>query len=56
MGLIGYGVESLLDQFVGLLTSLEQEIANGEVIHLGIDETAIGIIRSADNGFSPDVE
>ena len=44
MGLIGNGVEGLLDARMRLGGALEEEVADGEVIDLGIDEAAVGII------------
>ena len=56
MGLIRYGMEGLLDQLVGLVGPLEKEVADGEVVHLRVDETAIGIIGGTDHRLAADIE
>ena len=56
MVLIRYGVEFLLHHLLRLGTAFQEEVTHREIIHLGINEAAIGIVGRADNGFAADVE
>src|SRR5262249_27103770 len=45
-----------LIDFLGHLSLVEYEVLQDQGIHLGGEETSVGVLRRADDGFATDVE
>src|SRR3989442_703022 len=53
---VGHRLERALDPCLGLGGSLQQEVADHQVIHLCVDKAAIGVVGGAHDRFAPHVE